>query len=77
MTNEVRRLKQKIKVLEQEELPVKQVCIDLLRLFDLEVNEIEVLDSNYEYYVRKLLMNYKKQLENNNLNNQNLKLWQQ
>lgn len=77
MTNEVRRLKQKIKILEQEELPVKQVCIDLLRLFDLEVNEIEVLDSNYEYYVRKLLMNYKKQLENNNLNNQNLKLWQQ
>lgn len=77
MTNEVRRLKQKIKVLEQEELPVKQVCIDLLRLFDLEVNEIEVLDSNYEYYVTKLLMNYKKQLENNNLNNQNLKLWQQ
>lgn len=77
MTNEVRRLKQKIKVLEQEELPVKQVCIDLLRLFDKEVNEIEVLDSNYEYYVKKLLMNYKKQLENNNLNNQNLKLWQQ
>ena len=63
MTNEVRRIKEKIKTIEQEDYPVKQVCIDLLRLFDEEVNSFK--DDTYDYscFLDILMRKYREELQ--------------
>lgn len=57
--NELRRTKQKLKLLEQEDLPIKQVLFDLITIYD-EWNKEQVseLDVSKEDFIDMLKYRY-------------------
>lgn len=69
MTNEIRRIKEKIKTIEQDDYPVKQVCIDLLKLFDKSVNEYESDSFDYLIFLEDLMSKYKEELKSHQTQN--------
>ena len=69
MTNEIRRIKEKIKTIEQDDYPVKQVYIDLLKLFDDEVNSINDNSLDYSIFLDSLMKKYKEELNSHQTKN--------
>lgn len=67
MTNEITRIKRKLKILETEN--IEWVMIDVLSLFDREINNYTEEDNgNYLSWVTDLKNRYKKFLKKNEKN---------
>lgn len=62
--NELRRTKQKLKLLEEGE-GVYGLLIDALRCFDVEINEFEASPLNYVPYIDCVRDRYRKIIEDN------------